>query len=57
MGRRSDYKKDDNISAWDLDAGCRRIIDQSTPARRRLRKKLRRMARKRISRRADDAKQ
>ena len=54
MGRRSDYKKDDNISAWDLDAGCRRIVDQSTPARRRLRKKLRRMARKRIARRADD---
>ena len=25
MGKRSDYKKHD---AWDLDAGCRKIIDQ-----------------------------
>ena len=24
MGRRSDYKKLDDLSAWDLDAGCRR---------------------------------
>lgn len=55
MGRRSDYKKDDNLAAWDMDKGCRRIVNQSTPARRRLRDKLRRMARKRIARRADDA--
>lgn len=53
MGRRSDYKKDDNLAAWDMDAGCRRIVNQSTPARRRLRDKLRRMARKRIARRAE----
>lgn len=35
MGRRSDYKRHDELSAWDLDKGCRSIVDQSTPARRR----------------------
>lgn len=49
MGTRSDYKKMDDLAAWDLDAGCRRIVDQSTPGRRRLKKVLRRMARKRIN--------
>lgn len=49
MGKRSDYKKADGIADWDLDAGCRRIIDQSTPGRRRLRKRLKRIARKRLS--------
>ena len=48
MGKRSDYKKRDDLSAWDLDAGCRRIVNQSTPANRRLRDRLRRMARKRM---------
>lgn len=51
MGSRSDYKKDDNIAAWDMDAGCRKIVNQSTPSRRRLRDILRRQARKRIERR------
>ena len=54
MGKRSDYKKVDDIAAWDLDKGCRRIVDQSTPSRRRLRDKLKRQARKRIDRRAND---
>ena len=54
MGRRSDYKRHDELSAWDLDKGCRSIVDQSTPARRRLKRKLVRMARKRINRRDDD---
>ena len=54
MGCRSDYKKDDNIAAWDMDAGCRSIVNQSTPARRKLRKKLRRAARKRLARRIDN---
>lgn len=54
MGKRSDYKKVDELAAWDLDKGCRRIVDQSTPARRRLRDKLKRQARKRINRRMDD---
>lgn len=51
MGKRSDYKKYDDLSAWDLDKGCRRIVDQSRPSRRRLRDILRRIARKRISKR------
>ena len=50
MGKRSDYKKRDGLSEWDLDAGCRRIVNQSTPANRRLRDRLRRMARKRLNR-------
>lgn len=54
MGKRSDYKKVDELAAWDLDKGCRRIVDHSTPARRRLRDKLKRQARKRINRRMDD---
>ena len=49
MGRRSDYKKLDSLSAWDLDKGCRRIVDQSTPARRRLKKRLKRQGRKRLN--------
>lgn len=55
MGKRSDYKKYDSLSAWDLDAGCRRIVNQSTPANRRLRDRLRKQARKRIDRRTKDA--
>ena len=55
MGKRSDYKKRDGLSEWDLDAGCRRIVNQSTPANRRLRDRLRRRARKRLDRRANDA--
>ena len=50
VGKRSDYKKMDEIANNDLDAGCRKIINTSTPARRRLRNKLRRQARKRLSR-------
>jgi hypothetical protein len=41
-------KKISELSAWDLDKGCRRIIDQSTSARRRLKKIIRRQDRKRI---------
>ena len=54
MGKRSDYKKNDDLSAWDLDAGCRRIVDQTTPGRRRLRDRLKRMARKRLNKMAKD---
>ena len=46
---RAIYKRNLDFTAWDLDAGSRKYVDQSTPARRRLKKKLRRMARKRIS--------
>ena len=49
MSSRSEYKKLDDLSAWDLDKGCRRIIDQTTPANRRLRDILKRQARKRIN--------
>ena len=48
MGKRSDYKKMDEIANNDIDAGCRKIVDTSTPARRRLRDKLRRQARARL---------
>ena len=48
MSGRSDYKKIDNLSAWDLDAGCRGVVDQSTRGRRRLKKVLKRQARKRV---------
>ena len=51
MGKRTDYKKHDDLSCWDLDKGCRRIVDTSTPGRRRPRDVLKRQARKRINRR------
>lgn len=50
MGKRSDYKKVDELAAWDLDKGCRKIVDQSTPSNRRLRDKLCKQARKRVER-------
>lgn len=50
MSGRGDYKRVDELAAWDMDKGCRKIVNQSTPARRRLRDKLRRQARKRIDR-------
>lgn len=49
MGKRSDYKKHDEIAANDMDKGCRSIVNQATPGRRRLRKRLRRQARARIN--------
>lgn len=55
MGKRSDWKKNDGIADWDMDAKCRRIVDQSTPARRRLRSILRRRARRRRNMNRDDA--
>lgn len=42
-------KKVSELSAWDLDKGSKRYIDQSTLARRRLKKVLRRQDRKRLS--------
>ena len=54
MGKRTDYKKHDDLSCWDLDKGCRRIVDTSKPARRRLRDILRKAARKRLNRRVND---
>ena len=46
--KRALYKRYDKISNWDLDKGCRNIIDGSAPANRRLKKVLRKQARKRI---------
>lgn len=43
-------KKISELSAWDLDKGCRHIVNQSTPAHRRLKKIIRRQDRKRINR-------
>jgi len=51
MSRRAEYKRHDNLAAWDLDAGCRHIVNQATPGMRRLKAVLRRMARKRLKRR------
>ena len=49
--RRNEYKKiDHETSAWDLDAGCRKWVDQGTPGRRRLRTRLKREARKKLNR-------
>lgn len=47
--KRAFFKRVDNLAAWDLDAGCRRIVDQSTPANRRLKKRLRKIARKQLN--------
>lgn len=54
MGKRSDYKKMDDFVAWDLDKGCRRIINHATPGRRRLRDRLRRQARRKVERKIKD---
>lgn len=44
--KRAAYKCHDELTAWDLNKGCRNIVNQSTPARRRLKKILRRKSRK-----------
>lgn len=45
------YKKiDHETSAWDLNAKCNKYVNNSSNSRRQLKKKLRRMARKRINR-------
>ena len=53
MGKRSDYKKLDDRAAWDLDKGCRGIVDQSTPGRRRLKDVFRRQARRKFKKGGD----
>lgn len=52
--QRARYKKFDELAACDLDKGCRKIVDQSAPARRRLKKRLRRQARARLKEREKD---
>lgn len=45
---RGAYKKYDELSAWDLNKSCRKWINQDSPANRRLKKKLRKQARKKL---------
>ena len=45
---RAAYKKYDELAAWDLNKGCRRFINQSTPTNRKLKQVLRRQARKKL---------
>lgn len=54
MGRRADYRKVSELSCWDIDRGCRGIVDTSTEARRRLRDVIRRQDRKRQERTAQE---
>lgn len=46
--KRCYYKKISELSAWDLDKRCRRFVNQSSDANRRLKKKLLRRDRKRL---------
>lgn len=48
MAQRAMYKRLDELAAWDLNKGCRHWINQDSRANRRLKKRLRRQARKRI---------
>jgi hypothetical protein len=50
MAMRAGYKRHDELAAWDLNASCRRWINQDSPANRKLKKKLRRQARKKLDR-------
>lgn len=45
---RSHYKRFDELDAWDLDKGSRKYVNQSTPARRKLKKRLRKQARSKL---------
>ena len=47
---RAGYKKYDELSAWELNKGCRHWINQDSRSNRKLKKKLRRQARKRLDR-------
>lgn len=48
MMERARYKKFDELAAWDLNKGCRKWVNQSTPTMRKLKKKLRKQARTRM---------
>lgn len=45
------YKKGSELSAWDLNPGCRGIINQDSKANRKLKKKILRSERKKLDRR------
>jgi hypothetical protein len=48
MASRAGYKRHDELAAWEFNASCRNWINQDSPANRRLKKKLRRQARKKL---------
>ena len=45
------YKKGSELSAWDLNPGCRVIVNQDSKSNRRLKKKILRQERKRLDNR------
>lgn len=47
--KRGFFKRVDELAAWDLDAGCRAIVNQQSPGNRRLKKVLRKQARARLN--------
>ena len=42
------YKRYDELAAWDLDKHSRKYINQDSPANRKLKKTLRKQARKKL---------
>ena len=48
VGKHSDYKKLGEFASWDMDKECRKIINQKSPGRRKLRDRLKRQERARI---------
>ena len=54
MNKRAFYKRVDELSAWDLDSGCRHFVNQDSAANRKLKKRLRRQARRRVNAAAMD---
>ena len=54
MAKRAGYKRIDELASWDLNAGCRRWVNQAAPYMRKLKKKLRRQARKRLDKLAQE---
>lgn len=45
---RAEYKKYDELASWDLNKRSRQYINQSSPANRKLKKRLRKQARARL---------
>ena len=48
MAMRAGYKKYDELASWDLNASCRKYINQSSPSNRKLKKRLRKLARSKL---------
>ena len=49
------YKKGSELSAWDLNPGCRRFINQDSKTNRKLKKKILRAERKKLDKRTREA--